>query len=118
MGHVHLHVGNLDRAVDFYHGILGFDVMGLARSFRAAFVSAGGYHHHLGLNTWQGEGAPPPPADAAGLRYFTIELPGGDALEQVLERVQQAGLPIEPGEDGFILSDPFQNRLVLTQRRS
>ena len=58
MGHVHLHVRNVDEAVDFYHGLLGFDVMGLAKSFGMAFVSAGGYHHHIGLNTWQGEGAP------------------------------------------------------------
>ncbi len=57
-------------AVDFYHGVLGFDVMGLFSIFQAAFVSAGGYHHHIGLNTWQGAGAPPPPAEAAGLRYF------------------------------------------------
>ena len=58
MGHIHLHVRNIEEAVDFYHGILGFDVMGVAKAFRMAFVSAGGYHHHIGLNTWQGEGAP------------------------------------------------------------
>ena len=57
VGHVHLHVRNIPEAVDFYHGIIGFDVMGVAKAFRMAFVSAGGYHHHLGLNTWQGEGA-------------------------------------------------------------
>ena len=60
LGHVHLHVRNLQEAVEFYHGVIGFDVMGIAPAFRAAFVSAGGYHHHIGLNTWQGEGAPPP----------------------------------------------------------
>ena len=116
VGHVHLHVADLDQAVDFYHGVLGFDVMGLARSFRAAFVSAGGYHHHLGLNTWQGEGAPPPPADAAGLRYFTVELPDETALEAVLERVRQAAIPVEETADGFLVADPFQNKLVLTDR--
>src|SRR5262249_23712805 len=53
IGHVHLHIRNVEEAVDFYHGLIGFDVIGMAKSFRAAFVSAGGYHHHLGLNTWQ-----------------------------------------------------------------
>ena len=67
VGHVHLHVRNVEEAVDFYHGVIGFDVMGASRSFQAAFVSAGGYHHHLGLNTWQGEGAPPPPPDGTGV---------------------------------------------------
>jgi catechol 2,3-dioxygenase len=116
IGHVHLHVANVDQAVDFYHGVLGFDIMGVAKSFRAAFVSAGGYHHHLGLNTWQGEGAPPPPADAAGLRYFTIELPDQAELERVLERVRQAGIPLEQTEIGFLAHDPSQNGVVLTHR--
>jgi catechol 2,3-dioxygenase len=75
IGHVHLHVRDVDEAVDFYHSILGFDVMGVAKQFQMGFVSAGGYHHHLGLNTWQGRGAPPPPPDALGLRYYTIDLP-------------------------------------------
>jgi catechol 2,3-dioxygenase len=113
IGHVHLHVSNVDEAVDFYHGVIGFDIMGVSKPFRAAFVSAGGYHHHLGLNTWQGEGAPPPPADAAGLRYFTIELPDKAQLELVLERVRQAGIPIEQTEAGFLVRDPSQNAVVL-----
>ena len=81
VGHVHLHVRSVEEAVDFYHGIIGFDVMGLAKTYQMGFVSAGGYHHHLGLNTWQGEGAPPPPADAVGLRYFTIDLPDQKAYD-------------------------------------
>ncbi len=113
VGHVHLHVRNVDEAVDFYHGVLGFDIMGVAKSFRAAFVSAGGYHHHLGLNTWQGEGAPPPPADAAGLRYFTVELPDKTELQRVVERVRQAGLPVEQTDNGFLVRDPSQNAVVL-----
>jgi catechol 2,3-dioxygenase len=116
MGHIHLHVGNLERAVDFYHGVLGFDVMGLARSWGAAFVSAGGYHHHVGLNTWRGEGAPPPPADALGLRYFTVELKDKAALDQVLERVRQAGVPTEENEAGIRVRDPFENGIVLVSR--
>src|SRR5688500_7528572 len=90
VGHVHLHVRNVDEAVGFYHGVLGFDVMGVAKTFGMAFVSAGGYHHHIGLNTWQGEGAPPPPADAVGLRYFVVELPNQGALDEVLARIDKA----------------------------
>ncbi len=114
VGHIHLHVSNIDEAVDFYHGVLGFDVMGVAKSFRMAFVSAGGYHHHIGLNTWQGEGAPPPPADAVGLRYFTVELPDQKALDQVIARVEKAGIPANQTEEGFLLYDPSQNGVVLT----
>ena len=114
VGHVHLHVRNVDEAVDFYHGIIGFDVMGVAKLFRAAFVSAGGYHHHVGLNTWQGEGAPPPPADALGLRYFAVELPDQKALEEVTARVEKAGIPANQTDDGLLIYDPSQNGMVLT----
>lgn len=118
IGHVHLHVADLERAVDFYHGVLGFDVMGMARSFRAAFVSAGGYHHHIGLNTWQGEGAPPPPADALGLRHFSVELPDQAALDQVVARIAQAGIAANERADGLLVYDPFQNGVMLTLRNS
>jgi catechol 2,3-dioxygenase len=114
VGHVHLHVRNVDEAVDFYHGIIGFDVMGVAKLFRAAFVSAGGYHHHVGLNTWQGEGAPPPPADALGLRYFAVELPDQKALEEVTTRVEKAGIPANQTDNGLLVYDPSQNGVVLT----
>jgi catechol 2,3-dioxygenase len=113
VGHVHLHVRDVAEAVDFYHGILGFDVMGLAKEFQMGFVSAGGYHHHLGLNTWQGAGAPPPPADAVGLRYFTIDLPDQKAYDEVLARVDAAGLPSNQTEAGLLLHDPSQNGVVL-----
>jgi catechol 2,3-dioxygenase len=116
VGHVHLHVRDIQEAVDFYHGIIGFDVMGVAKAFRMAFVSAGGYHHHLGLNTWQGEGAPPPPADAAGLRYFTIELPDQEALDQVIERIDAAGLPSNRMEDGVMIHDPSENGVLISLR--
>ena len=114
MGHIHLHVRNIEEAVDFYHGIIGFDVMGIAKSFRMAFVSAGGYHHHIGLNTWQGEGAPPPPADALGLRHFNVELPDQNALNEVLARVDKAGIPANQTEDGLLLYDPSQNGVILS----
>jgi len=114
VGHVHLHVRNIEEAVDFYHGIIGFDVMGVAKAFRMAFVSAGGYHHHLGLNTWQGEGAPPPPADAVGLRYFTINLPNQEALDQVIERIDAAGIASNRTEDGLLIHDPSENGVILS----
>jgi len=113
VGHVHLYMRNVQEAVDFYHGILGFDVMGLSSTFKAAFVSAGGYHHHLGLNAWQGEGAPPPPADAVGLRHFTIELPSQSALDEVIARVDAAGIPSNKVDEGLLLYDPSQNGVVL-----
>ena len=116
IGHVHLHVQDVDEALDFYHGVLGFDVMGNAKSMRAAFVSAGGYHHHIGLNTWQGEGAPPPPSDAVGLRYFSVELPDRIALEALTARVGAAGLPVNQTDDGLLLYDPSQNGVLLRQK--
>jgi catechol 2,3-dioxygenase len=114
MGHIHLHVRDIDEALDFYHGVLGFDVMGVAKAFRMAFVSAGGYHHHIGLNTWQGEGAPPAPADAAGLQHFMVELPDQKALDEVVARVEKAGIPANQTEEGLLLYDPSQNGVILT----
>jgi catechol 2,3-dioxygenase len=114
MGHIHLHVRNIQGAVDFYHGVIGFDVMGIASAFRMAFVSAGGYHHHIGLNTWQGEGAPPPPADALGLRHFAVELPDQTALDEVTARGEKAGIPASQTEEGLLLYDPSQNGVILT----
>ncbi len=113
MGHVHLHIRDVDEALDFYHGIIGFDIMGSAKAMRAAFISAGGYHHHLGLNTWQGEGAPPPPADALGLRHFVINLPDQKALDEVIARVQKAGIAGNQTDDGLLIHDPSQNGVIL-----
>ncbi len=116
VGHVHLHVRDVEEALDFYRGILGFDIMGNAKAMHAAFISAGGYHHHIGLNTWQGEGAPPPPPDALGLRYFTVELPDQAALDEVVARVEKAGLPANQTEDGLLLADPSENGVMLTKK--
>ena len=116
VGHMHLHIRNVDEAVDFYHGLIGFDVMGVAKPFGVAFVSAGGYHHHIGLNTWQGEGAPPPPADALGLRHFTVELPDQKALDEVVARIDKAGIPSNQTDDGLLVHDPSQNGVILTLR--
>ena len=116
IGHVHLHVRDVEEAVNFYHGVIGFDLMGMAGSFRAAFVSAGGYHHHIGLNTWKGEGAPPPPEDAAGLRYFSVELPDQKALDEVLARLEKGGIPGNQIDAGLLVHDPSQNGMVLTTK--
>lgn len=116
IGHVHLHVRDVGEAVDFYHGVIGFDIMGVAQGIQMGFVSAGGYHHHIGLNTWQGRGAPPPPPDAVGLRHFTVELPDQPALDEVLERVEKAGLPANQTDAGLLVHDPSQNGVILTLR--
>lgn len=116
IGHVHLHVRDLREAVDFYHGVIGFDIMGVVDSVRMAFVSAGGYHHHVGLNTWQGEGASPPPADALGLRYFVVELPNQAALDEVIARVEKAGIPANQTEEGLLIHDPSQNGVLLKKK--
>ena len=114
IGHVHLYIGDVDEALDFYHGVLGFDVMGQAKAMRMAFVSAGGYHHHIGLNTWQGQGAPPAPPDALGMRYFSIALPDQTALQSVLERICAAEILVEHKETGYFLHDPSRNGIMLT----
>ncbi|RJP52950.1 MAG: glyoxalase, partial [Anaerolineaceae bacterium] len=113
MGHIHLHVRDIPEALDFYHGVLGFDVMGHAKEFQMAFVSAGGYHHHIGLNTWQGAGAPPPPDDAVGLRHFTVDFPNQSSLDEVVKRADAAGIPSNQTEDGLLLQDPSQNGVTL-----
>ena len=116
VGHVHLHVRNVQAAVEFYHGIIGFDVMGHSATFQAAFVSAGGYHHHLGLNAWQGAAAPPPPADAVGLRCFTIDLPNQAALAAVAQRIAAAGIACQELPEGLLVHDPCENGVILRLR--
>lgn len=114
IGHVHLHVADLAQAVGFYHGVLGFDDQGSMPEMGMAMVSAGGYHHHIGLNIWKGRGAPPAPPGASGLRDFTVACPGEAELKKVLARVRAAGLPVEPGDGGFLVRDPSQNAVRLT----
>lgn len=114
VGHVHLHVADLNRAKDFYEAVLGLDTLFVEPRMGAAFFSAGGYHHHLGTNLWQGAGAPPPPADAIGLRHYTIVLPDGEEVARVVARVEQAGIGTEKVANGVKVLDPFQNGIVLT----
>ena len=116
MGHVHLHVRDVDEALRFYHDLVGFDVMGLMRRFGAAFISAGGYHHHLGLNTWAGQGAPPPPPGTAGLRHYTIELPTDDDLGEVVGRLRGGGVEVTEDGHGSWATDPSANRIQLKVR--
>lgn len=114
MGHFHLYVANLNATRYFYHEVLGFDDMGIARAFRMGMVSAGGYHHHIGFNTWQGEGAPAPPSDGLGLNYFSLNLPDAEELNRMDERLREAGVEYKRQADGLFLRDPSQNSLLLT----
>ncbi len=116
IGHVHLHVAHLSEAMRFYHGVLGFESQGLSPAMGAGFVSAGNYHHHIAFNTWAGRGAPPPPSNALGLRYFTVVLPNQTELQQMIERVQQAGIAIKQTEAGRLVRDPSQNGLLFAAR--
>ncbi|HVL51828.1 MAG TPA: VOC family protein [Actinomycetota bacterium] len=115
MGHVHLHVRDIDEAVGFYNGLVGFDVTGVVPRLGMAFVSAGGYHHHLGLNTWAGRGAPPAPAGSAGLLEFTIELPTSGGLDEVISRLDRGGVKLaDSPEGGVAVRDASGNRARLT----
>jgi catechol 2,3-dioxygenase len=116
MGHVHLHVADLDEAIHFYHDLIGFDIMGIAASWGAGFLSAGGYHHHIGLNTWAGVGAPPAPAGSSGLRHFTIELPTHGDVNDVVNRLRTGGVQASETPDGYFASDPSKNGLLLSAR--
>jgi catechol 2,3-dioxygenase len=112
MGHVHLHVADVEDALRFYHDLVGFDVMGHVPG--VGFVSAGGYHHHLGLNTWAGRGARPAPPGSAGLRRFTVELPARRDLEDVIGRLEHADVSLSEEAGGFAAVDPSANRVLFT----
>jgi catechol 2,3-dioxygenase len=105
IGHVHLQVGDLGVSESFYRGVLGFDVT--VRSYPGAlFLSAGGYHHHIGLNTWRSAGGRRPVDGAVGLRHFAIVLSDQSELERVLDRVRGAGLGVSPCHGGALVRDP------------
>jgi catechol 2,3-dioxygenase len=113
LGHMHLKVASIPDAKEFYCNVIGFDfVMGYGPS--ALFVSAGGYHHHIGLNTWESAGAPPPPPDAIGLRDFIVRLPHRAELDAVVARVQRAGIATTETTEGILVRDPSQNGIVLS----
>ena len=121
IGHVHLKVSDIERALDFYSGVLGFDVM-QRWGDSAAFVSAGGYHHHIGLNTWESRGGSPPPRGTTGLYHFAIRYPSRAALAGALRRVIDAGVPVEGASDhgvseAIYLRDPDGNGIELYRDR-
>ncbi len=121
IGHVHLKVADLDRALDFYCGVLGFELQQRIGD-EAAFVSAGGYHHHIGLNTWHSKGAPPPPARSTGLFHVAILYPDRRALAVALQRLSEAGVPLSGASDhgvseALYLSDPDGNGIELYRDR-
>jgi catechol 2,3-dioxygenase len=114
IGHVHLQVSELEQVESFYAGVLGFDVM--VRGYPGAlFVAAGGYHHHLGLNTWQSAGSGPPVPGAVGLRSYEVLLPDAAELERVTARVSDAGLPVETDYalGGSLVRDPSGNAVLV-----
>jgi catechol 2,3-dioxygenase len=110
IGHIHLHVGDLDAAVRFYRDVVGFDLI-MRMGPSAAFLSAGGYHHHIGLNTWAGEGAPPTPADAVGLREFTLLVADRAELAAVRLRAERAGLAPAGEAESLTLPEPSGSTL-------
>jgi len=117
IGHVHLKVSDLNRAIDFYRGVLGFEVT-QQYGRQAAFLSAGGYHHHIGLNTWESEGGGPPPRGATGLYHLAILYPTRAALADALRRVMTAHLQLEGASDhgvseALYLRDPDGNGVEL-----
>ena len=121
VGHVHLKVADLDRAIAFYSGILGFDVT-QRYGRQAAFLSAGGYHHHIGLNTWESLGGLPPPPGHTGLYHSAFLFPDRKALAQVLKRLVAAGYPLTGATDhgvseALYLDDPDGNGVELYRDR-
>ena len=117
IGHVHLKVADLDRALGFYCGVLGFELIQRLGS-GAAFISAGGYHHHIGLNTWDSKGGSPPPPGSTGLYHTAILYPTRPALADALHRVRTAGIALDGASDhgvseALYLRDPDQNGVEL-----
>jgi len=121
MGHVHLRVANLDRALAFYHGVLGFDITARI-SDSAAFLSAGGYHHHIGLNTWESLGGQPPPRGTTGLYHLALLYPTRSALADALRRLLAANIGLDGAADhgvseALYLHDPDLNGVELSWDR-
>ena len=121
VGHVHLKVADLDRAIAFYSGILGFDVVARYGT-QAAFLSAGGYHHHIGLNTWESLGGSPPPPVHTGLYHTAFLFPDRKSLAGVLKRLERAGYPLTGASDhgvseALYLDDPDGNGVELYRDR-
>ena len=120
IGHVHLKVADIERALKFYCGVLGFELM--QKWNGAAFISAGGYHHHIGLNTWESLGGKPPPRGSTGLFHVAIRYPNRKTLADALDRLNRAGIPLDGAADhgvseALYLRDPDQNGVELYRDR-
>ncbi len=121
IGHVHLKVSDIDRALAFYRDVLGFEVMARMGD-EAAFLSVGGYHHHIGLNTWESKGGSPPPPGTTGLFHLAIRYPSRAALGKAVQRVLEAGVPLTGASDhgvseAIYLRDPDENGVELYHDR-
>jgi Predicted ring-cleavage extradiol dioxygenase len=117
VGHMHLYVSSLERSLEFYASVLGFEEGPIFPNFRMGEVGIDALQPHvIAFNTWKGHNLPPAPADALGIQYFTIVLPSRQQLDQVVEQVQAAGLPTETSEQGIVVYDPAQIKVVLTDR--
>lgn len=112
MGHIHLHVSQISQAESFYRDLIGLDLVTRYGS-SAAFLSSGGYHHHLGVNTWNGVGAPPSPSNALGLQWFEMRM-AAELLPGVLARLETAAMPVTPHEKGWLTADPNSIAILLT----
>ena len=111
MGHIHLHVADLKKAEQFYTKGLGFEIVSYYP--QAAFLSTGGYHHHIAINTWQGEGAATPPKNSVGLNWYSLVFPDEAARENAIKQLKQLGALITEEADFFITSDPSGNQIRL-----
>ena len=121
IGHVHLKVADIDRAIGFYRDVLGFDLMQRVGD-QAAFLSAGGYHHHIGLNTWESKGGSPPPSGTTGLYHVAVRYPSRAALADALKRLVENKIPISGASDhgvseAIYLNDPDGNGIELYRDR-
>ena len=121
IGHVHLKVADLERALGFWRDVLGFEEQARMGD-QAAFISAGGYHHHIGLNTWESQGGSPPPPGTTGLYHVAIRFPDRKALAEAVNRVLEAGVPLEGASDhgvseAIYLRDPDGNGVELYRDR-
>jgi catechol 2,3-dioxygenase len=116
LGHMHLRVADLAEGERFYRDVLGFDLM-FTDGRSASFFSAGGYHHHIGINTWAGADASPQPADALGMRHFEVSLPDERELGRLTQRLAGAAVPFDRRDDGLLVRDPSQNAILFSPAR-
>lgn len=111
MGHIHLHVSDLQKAEEFYTKGLGFKIVSYYP--QAAFLSTGGYHHHIAINTWQGVGVGTPPKNSVGLNWYTLVFPNGEIRKNIINQLKQLGASISEEEEYYVTSDPSGNHIRL-----